>query len=185
MKEINFKYGKCKLIKGDITMQKTDAIVNAANKRLAPGGGVAGAIHRAAGPKIWEECRKLGGCKTGEAKLTKGHNLKAKYVIHTVGPIWHGGNEGEDDLLKKCYENSLKMAKENEIETISFPSISTGYFGFPVKRAARIALTTVRDFLENKKGIKEVVFVLFDQSTFDIYERALDEIAVSANSYKH
>ena len=132
------------LIQGNIVEQETEAIVNAANKRLSPGGGVSGAIHKAAGPGLWEECKKLGGCETGEAKITSGHNLKARYVIHTVGPVY-SGSERDAEELKKSYLNSLKLAKENGIKSISFPSISTGAFGYPVKEASLIALETVID----------------------------------------
>ena len=159
------------LVKGDITEQDTEAIVNAANKQLAPGGGVAGAIHRAAGPGLWEECRKLGGCRTGQAKLTGGYNLKANYVIHTVGPVYSGSPHDEEDL-RSCYVNSLKLADEKKIESISFPAISTGAFGYPVKEAAKISLSTVKDYVEKRTSLKTVHFVLYSQSTYENYLEA-------------
>lgn len=161
---------KIKIIKGDITKVKADAIVNAANKTLLGGGGVDGAIHRAAGPKLLEECKKLGGCETGEAKITKGYNLPAKYVIHTVGPVWRGGREDEEEKLASCYRNSLKLAVENNIKSIAFPSISTGAYGFPIEKAAPIALNEVKKFLEEKDVIKEMIFVLFSEKDFQIYQ---------------
>jgi len=167
----SFMEEKIKIIKGDITKVKTEAIVNAANKTLLGGGGVDGAIHRAAGPKLLEECKQLGGCQTGEAKITRGYNLPAKYVIHTVGPIWHGGNYGEEEKLANCYRNSLKLAAENRIKSIAFPSISTGAYGFPIEKAAPIALGKVKKFLEKNNEIKEVVFVLFSDKDFQIYQQ--------------
>lgn len=161
------------LIQGDITLQDTDAIVNAANSGLLGGGGVDGAIHRAGGPKILEECKairmKQGGCPTGEAVITTGGNLKARYVIHAVGPIWHGGHSNEDQLLRNAYRSSLRLAAEHNIHTIAFPSISTGAYGFPVERASRIAFETVIDFLRGYQSIHEVRFVVFTQSIFDTY----------------
>jgi len=171
---------KLSLIMGDITKQKTDAIVNAANNSLLGGGGVDGAIHRAGGPKILEECIKIrekqGGCETGEAVITSGGNLPAKYVIHTVGPIWRGGNSEEPDLLANCYKNSMKLAVEKGIKTISFPSISTGAYGYPLEKAAETALSTVIDFLQKDDSLREVVFVLFGQQNYDAYEKALNKI---------
>ncbi|PIV64989.1 MAG: O-acetyl-ADP-ribose deacetylase [Candidatus Nealsonbacteria bacterium CG01_land_8_20_14_3_00_12] len=161
---------KIKIIKGDITKVKVEAIVNAANKTLLGGGGVDGAIHRAAGPKLLEECKKLGGCETGEAKITKGYNLPAKYVIHTVGPIWQGGEYNEEENLASCYKNSLKLAVENNIKSIAFPSISTGAYGFPIEKAAPIALREVKNFLEKNKAIEQVIFVLFSETDFQIYQ---------------
>lgn len=155
---------------GDITKLKIDAIVNAANSSLLDGGGVDGAIHRAAGPKLLEECKKLNDCKTGEAKITKGYNLQCKFVIHTVGPVWNGGNHNEDELLTNCYLNSLKLAGENKINTIAFPAISTGVYGFPLERAAQIAIKTVKSFIQSDKFIQRVVFVCFDQKTYLTYE---------------
>ena len=143
---------KIELIQADITKQKVDAIVNAANTTLLGGGGVDGAIHRAAGPELFEECRKLGGCPTGEARITRGYRLAAKHVIHTVGPIWHGGRSGEDELLRKCYQNSLDLAEENGLKSIAFPSISTGAYNFPIDRAARIAIGAVRAFLRRPQS---------------------------------
>jgi O-acetyl-ADP-ribose deacetylase (regulator of RNase III) len=157
---------------GDITKQDTEAIVNAANNRLAPGGGVAGAIHRAAGPELWEECRKLGGCETGEAKLTRGYRLPASYVIHTVGPVYSGSPE-DPRLLESCYRESLRVAEEHGIKSVSFPAISTGAFGYPVDGAAKIALKAVLDVLRKKSKIKLVRFVLRDSDTFQIHERVL------------
>jgi len=164
------------LVDGDITKQQVDAIVNAANNSLLGGGGVDGAIHRAAGPELLEECRMLNGCPTGEAKITKGYRLPAKFVIHTVGPIWRGGDSNEDQLLENCYKNSLKRAVENEIETIAFPSISTGVYGFPIERASRIALKTVKAFLEKNERIKKVTFVCFGTHDYQVYQRAIKEV---------
>ena len=161
---------KIKIIKGDITKVKTEAIVNAANTTLLGGGGVDGAIHRAAGPKLLEECKKLGGCETGEAKITKGYNLPAKYVIHTVGSVWRRGREDEEEKLASCYRNSLKLAVENNIKSIAFPSFSTGAYGFPIEKAAPIALREIKKFLEENDAIKEVIFVLFSEKDFQIYQ---------------
>lgn len=164
------------IILGDITKVEVDAIVNAANNTLLGGGGVDGAIHRAAGPKLLEECRKLNGCETGKAKITKGYKLPAKYVIHTVGPIWRGGNANEDELLASCYRNSLQLAAENNIKTIAFPSISTGAYRFPVYRAAKIAINEIARFLEDNESIEKVLMVCFDKGTMDMYSEALSEI---------
>ena len=158
------------LIKGDITLQTTDAIVNAANKKLLGGEGVDGAIHRAAGRQLLEECRTLGGCETGEAKLTKGYRLKAKYVIHTVGPVWQGGNKNEAEKLAACYRNSLKLASDTQdIASIAFPAISCGIYGYPIEEAAKIAIHEVSQFLLNNADIKQVTFVCFDNASLDIY----------------
>lgn len=157
----------------DITKLKVDAIVNAANSTLLGGGGVDGAIHRAAGSKLLEECRNLNGCNTGEAKITKGYNLPAKFVIHTVGPVWHGGNKNEDELLANCYRNSLKVAKQNDIKTIAFPAISTGIYGFPSERAAKIAVNTVKGILKKDHSIASVIFVCFDKQTYIHYKNLL------------
>lgn len=166
------------LIKGDITEQETEAIVNAANTSLLGGGGVDGAIHRAGGPAILEECKKIrakqGGCPTGEAVITTGGNLKAKYVIHTVGPVWSGGRRKEDTLLRDAYKNSLFLAKDKGLQSLSFPSISTGAYGFPTERAAGLALSTVRDFLE-EHTFEEVRFVLFSPEDLRIYEEVWEK----------
>ena len=166
------------LIKGDITKLKVDAIVNAANSSLLGGGGVDGAIHRAGGPKILDECmvirEKQGGCKTGEAVITTGGNLPAKYVIHTVGPVWYGGKNNEDELLANAYKNSLRLATEYEIKSIAFPNISTGVYGFPKQRAAEIAVNAVKDFFNLTTLIKEVFFVCFDEENYKIYQSLLN-----------
>ncbi len=164
------------LISGDITDQKTEAIVNAANNSLLGGGGVDGAIHSAGGPSILEECRKLNGCATGDAKITTAGNMRSKYVIHTVGPVWGGGTKNENELLKSCYKNSLKLAQEQKIESISFPSISTGVYRFPKKEASEIALHTVIDLIKDETCIKKVVFVLFSDNDLSIYKGTLKEI---------
>lgn len=171
--------GECKLelVEGDITAQNTDAIVNAANTTLLGGGGVDGAIHRAGGPAILEECRKLGGCKTGDAKITTGGRLKAGHVIHTVGPIWHGGKSGEPELLASCYRRSLEVALENGLTTVAFPSISTGAYRYPIEKAARVALATVIAFFKEHPQLKVVRFVLFGQEAFDVYGEALKEMS--------
>lgn len=160
---------------GDITKETTDAIVNAANTSLLGGGGVDGAIHRAAGRELLEECRTLNGCRTGEAKITKGYNLPSKYVIHTVGPIYRGGNNNESELLKNAYENSLKVAVENKIKTIAFPSISTGVYSYPLKEASDIAIKTILNFLKKNNSIEEVIMVCFDNNTYEYYKNALEK----------
>jgi O-acetyl-ADP-ribose deacetylase (regulator of RNase III) len=159
------------LILGDITELKVDAIVNAANSSLLGGGGVDGAIHRRAGHELLEECQHLGGCPTGEARITKAYNLPCKYVIHTVGPIWTGGKHGEDQLLRNCYRNSLQLAAENGVKTIAFPSISTGAYRFPIERAARIAVNTTSECLTTMKEIEVVIFVSFSQNDYEVYTR--------------
>lgn len=167
--------GAIEIVEGDITEQGVDAIVNAANTSLLGGGGVDGAIHRAAGPGLLEECRKLGGCATGEAKITRGHRLPAKWVIHTVGPVWRGGKDFEEELLANCYRRSLAVAVENGARRLAFPAISTGIYGFPLERATRIAIREVRTFLENDSTVEKVVFVCFDNHTYRCYERVLAE----------
>ena len=159
----------------DITKQQVDAIVNAANTTLLGGGGVDGAIHRAAGKGLLNECRTLGGCATGDAKITKGYNLPAKFVIHTVGPVWGGGARGEDDLIASCYRRSLEVAVENGVKSIAFPCVSTGVYGFPQDRAARIAVREVRGFLESDATIEKVVFVCFLRRDFEFYSNFLKE----------
>ena len=153
-----------------------DAIVNAANERLLGGGGVDGAIHRAAGPELKEECRKIGGCPTGEARITKGYELPARHVIHTVGPVWHGGDKGEPEKLAACYRNSLKLAAENGAKTVAFPGISTGVYGYPLENATRLAMDTVSDCLAELPGIEEVRFVTFGDRATEVAERALAEL---------
>jgi len=161
---------------GDITGESADAIVNAANSGLRGGGGVDGAIHRAGGPEILEECGKIGYCPAGSAVITTAGKLKARHVIHTVGPVWQGGNEGEEAILAQCYTNSLSLAAEKALKSIAFPSISTGAYGYPVEKASRIALQTIRNFAEHHHGIQKITFVLFDASTLSAYEKALKEI---------
>jgi O-acetyl-ADP-ribose deacetylase (regulator of RNase III) len=172
---------KLSLIIGDITKQKTDVIVNAANSSLLGGGGVDGAIHRAGGRRILEECIKIrekqGGCETGEAVITTGGNLPAKYVIHTVGPVWRGGNNRETELLANCYTNSLKLAMENGIKTISFPAISTGVYGYPIEKAALVALKAVIEFVKENDFFDEVVFALYNQRAYDVYEQTLNKLS--------
>ncbi len=168
------------LLQGDITRQATDAIVNAANSSLMGGGGVDGAIHRAGGPAILEECKQIvsrqGRLPPGEAVITTGGNLKARHVIHTVGPVWHGGHSGEPELLASAYRQSLRVAVANGLKSVSFPSISTGAFGYPVRLAAAIALETVIDFLHREESLEEVVFVLFDAATYQIYAQVLEAL---------
>ena len=165
--------GRIFVVRGDITEQHVDAMVNAANTTLLGGGGVDGAIHRAAGPDLLAECRTIGGCRTGDAVITRGYRLPARYVIHTVGPIWQGGNAGEAELLADCYINSLKLASEHDVRTLAFPSISTGAYGYPVSQAAQIAIRAVADYLQTDPSIDEVRFVCFDERTFHAYEQAL------------
>jgi len=162
-----------KIFQGDITTLEVDAIVNAANNSLLGGGGVDGAIHRAAGPGMLAECVTLGGCNTGEAKITGGYDLPSKHVIHTVGPVWDGGRANEDALLADCYRNSLKLGEENGLRMVAFPAISTGVFGFPKERATRIAVREVRAFLDQDVGVDQVIFVCFSERDFGIYQRVL------------
>jgi O-acetyl-ADP-ribose deacetylase (regulator of RNase III) len=166
---------RTEVVEADITTLKVDAIVNAANSSLLGGGGVDGAIHRAAGPKLLEECRKLGACPTGEARITRGYDLPAKFVIHTVGPVWHSGKHGEDELLANCYRNSLKLAVENAITSIAFPAISTGAYRFPLERATRIAVNETIKHLESSPQIQKVIFACFGQDAFAQYNRILSE----------
>jgi O-acetyl-ADP-ribose deacetylase (regulator of RNase III) len=160
---------------GDITKLGVDAVVNAANSSLLGGGGVDGAIHRAAGPELLRECRTLGGCRTGEAKATGGYNLPAKYVIHTVGPVWHGGEQGEDELLRSCYRSALDIASARSLESVAFPAISTGAYRFPLPRAAGIALGTAWEFLATHDFPRRVVFVPFGEEALGVYRKALEE----------
>lgn len=171
--------GKIELLKGDITKLKVDAIVNAANSSLMGGGGVDGAIHRAGGPAILEECRmivaKQGGCKTGEAVITTAGNLPSKFVIHTVGPVWSGGKKNEQELLAACYQNSLKLAIEHKLSSIAFPNISTGIYGYPKKEAADVAITTISIFLKQDNFINKVYFVCFDEENYQLYRSVTDQ----------
>ncbi|MBX5321074.1 MAG: O-acetyl-ADP-ribose deacetylase [Candidatus Bathyarchaeota archaeon] len=179
-----FQIGKAKLclVQGDITEMETDAIVNAANPSLMGGGGVDGAIHRKGGPKILEECKQIratewpNGLPTGKAVITSGGNLRAKYVIHTVGPVWRGGNSGEPELLAEAYRNSLTLAVSKSLKTIAFPSISTGAYGYPIERACKVALKTVKEFLEKEDKLDKVVLVLFSRRDFEVYKEAIKEI---------
>jgi O-acetyl-ADP-ribose deacetylase (regulator of RNase III) len=164
---------RIEIIRGDITKVEADAIVNAANSSLLCGGGVDGAIHRGAGPALLEACRKLNGCPTGEAKITQGFNLKAKYIIHTVGPVWRGGNAGEDALLAKCYANSLHLAASHSIKTVAFPNISTGVYGFPKDKAAEIEISSVKEWLDSHQEPDKVIFVVFDEENAEIYNHKL------------
>ncbi len=163
------------IVRGDITKQVTEAVVNAANKRLAPGGGVAGAIHRAAGPELWTECQKIGGCETGEAKISAGYRLKARYVIHTVGPVYNNTSQNAVDL-ESCYLNSLRLARENNIKSIAFPAISTGIFGYPLQEAAEVSLRAVINFLQQNDKPELVRFVLFGANDFQVYQESLQRI---------
>jgi O-acetyl-ADP-ribose deacetylase (regulator of RNase III) len=173
-----FKIGKAivRLVRGDITEMETDAIVNAANSRLMGGGGVDGAIHRRGGPRILEECKRIRvtewpqGLPTGKAVITGAGKLKAKHVIHTVGPIWRGGNRGEPELLAQAYQNSLKLALEKDLNSVAFPSISTGAYGYPIEEACRVALEAVKEFLEKEDSLEKVIFVLFSEHAFKAYE---------------
>ena len=164
---------KIDIVRGDITKRAVDAVVNAANTTLLGGGGVDGAIHRAAGPELLAECRTLGGCKAGEAKITRGYRLPARFVIHTVGPIWRGGQDGEPETLANCYRNSLQVAVENGIKTIAFPAISCGAYGYPLQEAAQIAVKTTREFLTAEDKINKVIFVLWNDDIYEAYRRIL------------
>jgi O-acetyl-ADP-ribose deacetylase (regulator of RNase III) len=164
---------KIEISRGDITTFEVDAIVNAANATLLGGGGVDGAIHRAAGPELLAECRTLGGCQPGEAKITRGYRLPARFVIHTVGPIWRGGKNDEAQTLANCYRNSLKLAVENEIKTIAFPAISCGAYGFPIKEAAHIAFKTTSEFLRISDKIRKVILVVWDEHLYNAYGQIL------------
>ena len=175
MMKAKIQKGELIVIQGDITQEETEAIVNAANNSLLGGGGVDGAIHRAGGPRILQECRKIGGCETGQAVITTGGNLKARYVIHTVGPIYQGGQQNEPELLKSSYSNSLRLAKSKGIKSISFASISTGVYGYPIEEAAPIALKTAYDFLKSEDTPSLIRFVLFDKGTYSVYEQVLKE----------
>ena len=167
---------RIEVVEGDITKQVVGAIVNAANTTLLGGGGVDGAIHDAAGPELLAECRTLGGCATGQAKLTKGYRLPAKWVIHTVGPVWRDGQHGEDDLLASCYRTCLTLAEQHDIRTIAFPSISTGAYGFPMERAARIAARETKAFLERNGSVTKVLLVCFGSSAYQIHSQAVKEV---------
>jgi O-acetyl-ADP-ribose deacetylase (regulator of RNase III) len=163
------------LVRGDITKLKVDAIVNAANTSLLGGGGVDGAIHRAAGSELLAECKTLNGCRTGEAKATKGYKLPARYVIHTAGPIWRGGNNNEENMLVSSYKKSLELAENLKLKSIAFPNISTGIYGFPKEKAAQIAVSEVRIFLQRTKNIEKAIFVCFDEENYELYQKLLNE----------
>ncbi len=167
---------RIEIIEGDITAQEVDAIVNAANTSLLGGGGVDGAIHRAAGPELLEETRKIGGCPTGEARVSKGYRLPARWVIHTVGPVWAGGHKNEENLLADCYKNSLRAAVEHGVKTIAFPSISTGVYRFPLERATEIALTETRKFLETNENPDKVIFVCFGEKALNTYREVFERV---------
>jgi O-acetyl-ADP-ribose deacetylase len=166
---------RIEVVDGDITKQHVDAIVNAANTTLLGGGGVDGAIHRSAGPELLAECRTLGGCATGQAKITKGYRLPARWVIHTVGPVWRGGQHGEDDLLASCYRSSFALAEEHQVRTIAFPCISTGVYGFPMDRAARIAVRESGTLLQKSKSLEKVLLVCFGAQAYEFHAQALHE----------
>ncbi len=168
--------GRITVVEGDITRQDVDAVVNAANEALQRGGGVDGAIHRAAGPELQKECNRIGGCPTGEARVTRGYRLKARHVIHAVGPRWKGGDRGEAEQLASCYRSALRLAREHGCRTVAFPAISTGVYGYPLDDATRIAVTTVRDELAKAPGIEEVRFVTFGEAARAAYRRALAEL---------
>lgn len=163
--------GKIEIIKGDITKLRVDAIVNAANKTLLGGGGVDGAIHRAAGRELFEECKTLNGCETGQSKITKGYNLPSKFIIHTVGPVWRGGKNNEEKLLKSCYLTSLNLAIKNNIKTIAYPAISCGIYGFPIEKAAKIAFETVKDFISQNDRIEKIIFIDINDKVINEYKK--------------
>lgn len=169
---------RIEIVEGDITRQSVDAIVNAANTTLLGGGGVDGAIHRAAGPQLLEECRAIGGCPTGEARITKGYRLPVQWVIHTVGPVWSGGEQGEDELLANCYRNSLALAVRNVARSVAFPAISTGVYSFPLERATRIATREVSSFLKTTPTVDRVIFVCFGARAFQCYQTILREVTL-------
>lgn len=176
VREGEFYMANVEVVKGDITKIEVDAVVNAANEQLAGGGGVDGAIHRAGGPAIMAECRKIGRCPTGEAVITTAGHLPAKKVIHTVGPVWRGGNRGERELLTGCYQKSLQLALEHELYTIAFPNISTGVYGYPKREAADVAIQAVNHFVERNERIKKVLFVCFDDENYQIYKEKLENM---------
>lgn len=173
---------RIQIVQGDITKLTVDAIVNAANQTLLGGGGVDGCIHRAAGPRLLLECTALMGCKTGNAKITKGYNLPAKWVIHTVGPVWHGGNKNEPELLANCYRNSLALAAKQGIKTIAFPSISTGIYGYPIEKACRIAISETLAFLGKNPLPEKVIFCCFSEKDLKVYEAAANEMSTSSSA---
>ena len=181
--EVKIGNAKIELLEGDITGQDTDAIVNAANRSLLGGGGVDGAIHRAAGPQLLAECRTLGGCETGDAKITKGYRLKARHVIHTVGPIYHSAGKKAPELLASCYRRSLEVASQNRLKSVAFPSISTGAYGYPLEEAAPIAIQTVLDYLKPHPDIELVRFALFGREAYQAYEKALRELLKKGTSH--
>jgi O-acetyl-ADP-ribose deacetylase len=164
---------RIEVIQGDITKLAVDAIVNAANRSLLGGGGVDGAIHRSAGPKLLEECRKLNGCETGQAKITSGYDLPARFIIHTVGPVWHGGASNEEALLKNCYQNSLQLAGDYSLASVAFPNISTGIYGFPKELAANLAVAEVKSFLNQPSSVTKVIFVCFDRENYTLYRKLI------------
>ncbi|MDH3453658.1 MAG: O-acetyl-ADP-ribose deacetylase [Desulfuromonadales bacterium] len=169
---------KLEIIQGDITQLAVEAIVNAANQSLLGGGGVDGAIHRSAGPQLLEECRALGGCPTGEARMTAGYKLPAKHVIHTVGPVWEGGARNEDNLLANCYRNSMQLAVDHKLRSVAFPSISTGVYGFPIERASRIALRVILDFIATEESAPRVVVTCFSEQDLNVYRQAYQELSI-------
>jgi O-acetyl-ADP-ribose deacetylase (regulator of RNase III) len=175
---VNVPANRITVLAGDITQQRVEAIVNAANTSLLGGGGVDGAIHRAAGPELLAECRTLGGCATSQAKITKGYKLPARWVIHTVGPVWHDGQHGEDELLASCYRSCFALIESRGIKTVAFPSISTGAYGFPMDRAARIAVRETKQFLERNPSVEQVILVCFGASALEIHQAALHEVWV-------